>query len=168
MSWTSTAEVPKRADVKAWTDRICDTALAGRSNAERRSLFKSLLKSAWDFSNWLTHSKTSTYYDAEAAFSSVENALSLFASLVIRYTRGVPETCPKCGSYKLAPQRAVGNETPGATWERPACRRCGWVGDPVQVEGKPSRIPSGPRPPVGDCVIPTVPLRRPARRKQKS
>ena len=42
--------------------------MAGQTHEHRGHLFKSMLDSAWNFSNWLTHAKTSRWYDAEAAW----------------------------------------------------------------------------------------------------
>jgi len=44
---------------------------------EPMNLFKTLLKSAWQFANWLTHTKSSDWHDAEAAIAASENAISL-------------------------------------------------------------------------------------------
>lgn len=66
---------------------------------------KTQLESAWTFSNWLTHSKRSKWHDAEVAVSTTENAFSLCTSSVIRHMRGVPETCPACGSHRVARAR---------------------------------------------------------------
>jgi hypothetical protein len=88
LPWTSQQEPPKKADLKAWADHICAVTLTGDSQKYRRQLFKALLESAWEFANWLTHTKSSTWYDAEAAVSVTENALALCISAVIRHVRG--------------------------------------------------------------------------------
>src|SRR6266851_6021525 len=54
MPWNSPQEPPKRADLRAWAEHICNLALAGESHENRRHLFKTLLESAWKFTNWLT------------------------------------------------------------------------------------------------------------------
>src|ERR1700745_4314403 len=72
-------------------------SLAGPSQKDRRHLFETLLDSAWGFSNWLTHSKSSKWHDAEAASSVTENAVALCISAVIQHIRGVPDSCPACG-----------------------------------------------------------------------
>ena len=51
--WAGKDEPPKKADLKAWTDYICGVALAGAAHEDRRHLFKTLLESAWKFTNWL-------------------------------------------------------------------------------------------------------------------
>jgi hypothetical protein len=158
--WTATQEPPKKADLKAWADHICGVVLSGESHKYRRQLFTGLLESAWEFANWLTHTKSSTWYDAEAAASVTENALSLCVSAVIRYIRGVPEQCPVCGSQRLSAQRGYHEDFPDIEWERPTCEKCDWTGEPVPVryEQLPEESPSAP--PDGECIMPTVPLRQ--------
>src|SRR5260370_18967876 len=156
--WTAPENKPKRGDLQAWSDHICNATWAGSSHAERRSLLKSLIKSAWDFSNWLAHSKSSKWHDAEAAVSTVEHALGLYASLVIRHVRRVPETCPACGSHRLSPERGFRTDTLDVPWERPVCDRCGWTGQPVQIDEVPELPEPDRDPPEGECIVPTVPL----------
>jgi hypothetical protein len=161
LPWVSEKDRPKRADFKAWVDHICNVSLAGPSQKDRRHLFKTLLDSAWGFSNWLTHTKSSKWHDAEAASSVTENAVALCISAVIQHIRGVPDACPACGSHRLSPERAFDPNQPDDEWERPTCTRCDWTGEPVKVH----RVPVAPAddnrpPPDGKCVIATVPLRR--------
>lgn len=161
LPWTSEEERPKRADFKAWVEHICNVSLAGPSQKDRRQLFKTLLNSAWAFSNWLTHTKSSKWHDAEAASSTTEHAVSLCISAVVQHIRGVPDACPACGSHRLSPERAYDPDDPDHEWERPTCTKCDWTGEPVPIH----RVPGAPvednrPPPEGECVIPTVPLRR--------
>jgi hypothetical protein len=158
--WVSEKDRPKRADFRAWVDHICSVSLAGPSQKDRRQLFKTLLDSAWGFSNWLTHTKSSKWHDAEAASSTTENAVALCISAVIQHIRGVPDACPACGSHRLSPERAFDPARPDDEWERPTCMRCDWTGEPVKVHRVPVAPSDNSRPsPEGDCVIPTVPLR---------
>ena len=161
LPWIGDGEAPKRADFKGWVDHVCNVAMAGESQKERRRLFKALLTSAWDFSNWLTHTKTSKWNDAEAAVESMSNAVLLAMSALIQHAHGVPEACPACGSHRLAPERGY-DPTDESEWERPTCTKCDWTGAAVRIE----RTPRPPAenddrpPPTGECVIPTVPLRK--------
>ena len=158
--WTSPDEPPKKADLKAWADHICNTTLGGSEHEHRRHLYKTLLESAWTFVNWLTHAKSSHWNDAEAAIAVTENAIALCTSAVIRHIRGVPNRCPSCGSQHLSPERGYRSDPPDVEWERPVCSKCGWTGEPVRIT--PADSPQAARrdPPEGECVIPTVPLRR--------
>lgn len=158
--WNSADQKPKRADLRAWVDHICSITMVGASQKERRHLFKALLDSAWAFTNWLTHSKSSKWHDAEAAYATTENAIGLCTSSVIRYIRGVPEVCPACGSHRLSPERGFHQDLPEMEWERPVCDKCGWTGSPVPIIDVPQPFEQTDRkPPEGDCDIPTVPLR---------
>lgn len=161
MPWSSEQEKPQRANLKVWADHICLVSMPGETHKERRHLFKTLLESAWQFTNWLTHSKSSKWHDAEAAVSATENVISLATSAVIRHLRRVPEVCPSCGSHRLSPERGHHRDDPEDEWERPTCDICDWTGKPVQI----AKVPQPPQendqtPPEGDCVIPTVPLRK--------
>ena len=163
MPWKGAAEgKPKQADFKAWIEHLCSEALAGQSHEHRRHLFKTLLDEAWRFSNWLTHARSSTWFDAEASVATVEHALGFVTSHVIRYLRAVPEACPACGSNRLSPRRGENTAMPGVVWERPECSKCGWTGDPAPVLLEPEAYArdEDPEPPEGECVIPTVPLRK--------
>lgn len=163
MPWTGDGTTkPKQADFKAWVDHICSISLAGETHAERRHLFKTLLDEAWKFSNWLTHAKTSNWYDAEAATTTVEHTLGLAASLIVRHLRRVPEACPACGSNRLSPERGFHSSVPEVEWERPVCDKCGWTGEAVPILAEPEAYaPKNEEraPPEGDCVIQSVPLR---------
>jgi hypothetical protein len=158
---TWTQEPPKKADLKAWADHICSVALPGESHEYRRRLFKTLLENAWTFTNWLTHTKSSNWHDAEAAVAATENAISLCTSAVIRHIRGVPEQCPACGSQRLSPQRGYHQDLPDIEWERPTCDKCGWTGEPVPVSDvlQPHHEFSSTSP-EGDCVVPSTSLRQ--------
>jgi hypothetical protein len=130
-SWAE--DPPKRADFRAWTEIICNTALPGDTHKERRHLMKSLMEGAWTFTNWLTHAKAATWHDAEMAITAVDHVVGLAASLVIRHSREVPEECPKCGSPHLSPEEGRHTGMPELLWERPVCADCGWTGKPVPL-----------------------------------
>ncbi|MGA9137712.1 MAG: hypothetical protein WBZ39_07250 [Methylovirgula sp.] len=162
MPWPSSESKPKSADFKAWVDHICAVSMAGETHEQRRHLFKTLLESTWKFSNWLTHAKSSRWHDAEVAVSTMEHAVSLACSAVVMHMRGVPDTCPVCGSQRLSPQRGTNSNYPDIEWERPTCEKCGWVGAPVPIFATPDSYEAegeDSQPPEGECVIPTVPLR---------
>lgn len=161
LPWERTDEPPKKGDLRGWVDHICGVTMPGPTHEQRRHLFKTLLDSAWKFSNWLTHAKGTRWHDAEAAVSSTDSAIGLATSAVIRHMREVPDECPACGSHRLSPQRGYRDDQPEIQWERPTCDKCGWAGTPIVIERVPAP-PSGECAPSveGRCVVPTVPLRR--------
>ena len=157
--WTDTP--PKRADVRQWAEIICNDLLPGRTNKERRGALKGALESAWSVSNWLTHSKSATWNDADMAHSLTQHASGMAASLLVRELRGVPAECPDCGSPHLAPEQGENTATPGVLWERPRCADCGWTGRPVPIldleDGQSIITREGEN--TDECGVMTVPLR---------
>lgn len=109
--WTETP--PQRANFRAWMEIICNDLLPGETNKERRGALKGALESAWTFSNWLTHSKSATWIDADMAHSLVQHASGMATSAILRELRGVPEECPNCGSPHLEPEQGENTAAPG-------------------------------------------------------
>lgn len=157
--WTETP--PQRANFREWAEIICNAVLPGGTNKERRGAFKSALESAWTFSNWLTHSKSATWVDADMAHSLLQHATGMATSLILRELRGVPSECPTCGSPHLEPEHGENSAAPGVLWERPRCSDCGWTGRPVpildQEDGQPLITREGEE--THECSIMDVPLR---------
>jgi len=129
--WTQTA--PQRANFREWSEIIGNEVFPGDSNKERRGALKGALGSAWTFSNWLTHSKSATWVDAELATSLLQHAVGMATSLVLRALRDVPSACPDCCNPLLQPEHGENPEAPGVLWERPCCRVCGWTGRRVPI-----------------------------------
>jgi hypothetical protein len=150
----------KRSDFRGWTAFIADSLLCGPSHQGRRALLKSTAASAWDFTNWLAHARSSHFQDAEAALAATELTISLFTVVFIRNLRGVPQACPSCGSQRLALQWAQHADATGIIHEWPLCEVCNWTGTAVPFEPKPGEPANRSRGrPAGDCSIATVPLR---------
>jgi hypothetical protein len=157
--WTDTP--PQRANFRAWMEIIGNDLLPGDTNKERRGALKGALESAWTFSNWLTHSKSATWFDADLAHSLIQHASGMATSLILRALRGVPEECPTCGSPHLEPEQGENTAAPGVLWERPRCADCGWAGRPVPIlalkDGQPIITREGKE--SDEHGIMTVPLR---------
>lgn len=124
---------PQRSNFKAWVDWIFDTFLGGADNRERRRLIKTTMKEAWDYVNWLTHSQSGKWMDAEIATNAVSHAIGIATSICVRHLRGVPDQCPACESHRLFPEEGMNPEHPEMIFERPVCSECGWAGEPVLV-----------------------------------
>lgn len=150
----------RKAELKAWMTYFCELALRGESQKARRQLLKAVVESAWDFTNWLTHTKSSTWFDAESAVAATETAIQLFVSAAIRFDRGVPEQCPACGSHRLSPERAHDPDDPALICERATCDKCEWKGEPVLIVSALGSKDEPPSTPPGDCILPSSPLRK--------
>ncbi len=158
--WTDAP--PQRANFRGWAEIICNELLPSETNKERRGALKNGLESAWTFSNWLTHSKSVTWVDAEMAHALTQHAIGMTTSLIIRELRGVPQECPSCGSPHLQPEHGENSNTPDILWERPRCSDCGWTGRPVPIvnlaNGQSIITREGEE--TDECSIMTVPLRK--------
>lgn len=124
---------PQRSNFNAWVDWIFDTFQGGSENRERRRLIKTSLREAWTYVNWLTHSQSGCWLDAEAATHAVSHALGMAVSICTRRLRKVPDECPECGSHRLFPDEGMNDQKPEIVFERPVCEGCGWTGEPVPV-----------------------------------
>ncbi|OIQ42810.1 MAG: hypothetical protein BM560_01105 [Roseobacter sp. MedPE-SWde] len=123
----------QKSNFVGWADLICDELLPSPANRERRRVFKLALKEAWTYVNWLTHSQSGTWIDAEVATTSVSYALGMAINLVMRKLRSVPDQCPQCESGNLSPIEGFDSSNSGVIFERPICDDCGWMGDIVCV-----------------------------------
>lgn len=157
--WTETP--PQRGNFREWSEIICNAVVPGNSNRERRGALKGALDSAWTFSNWLTHAKSSAWLDADMAHTLIQHAIGMATSLILREIRGVPEACPDCGSPDLMPEQGKNTAALGILWERPRCTTCGWAGRPIPIlnseNGRPLITREGEE--THDHSIMTVPLR---------
>jgi hypothetical protein len=159
--WSDDNEPPKQADFKSWISHICGVTLAGENNKSRRQLFKAQSDSAWTYVNWLTHTKSSNWHDAEAAVQATEMVISLCTNASTLFLRKVPNECPACGDHRLTPLRAHNPDNENETWERPFCTQCEWMGPPVKITDDPQPLFSHEGgDPNRECIIPTVPLRK--------
>lgn len=66
----ASAAPPKQSDFVGWAEAIADTALPGPSQKARRQLLKASANATWQFVNWLTHSRSAHFHDAEAALAA--------------------------------------------------------------------------------------------------
>ncbi|MFH8793285.1 hypothetical protein [Streptomyces sp. NPDC017941] len=119
-------EVPKKANVVAWSRIIADTLAAGSSSAKTRSYLKSLAKESWEYTNWLTHAKNATSIDAEFGVQAVSHALEMFTGALIETLRET-QRCDDCGSYATA----------GGV-----CRECDWIDESYEPPEEGPREPS--------------------------
>jgi hypothetical protein len=78
---------------------MCCAFNEGRS----AQVFKTLLESAWTFGNWLTHTKSSKWHDAEAVVSVTENGVTLCISAIILHVRGYPTNAPRADRIDFVP-----------------------------------------------------------------
>ena len=146
----------KSSDFLGWSEVIADASLAGGGQKARRRLLKSSARECWEFVNWLIVARS-----RQSSPRRKTTICRRFApTRQPRYLRGVPDSCPSCGSQRLAPERGSRTTKPDRMYERPVCGACGWAGKPVEIVVEPTvhkrKPPRKPR--AGECSIMSVPL----------
>ena len=117
-------DAPKRADVVGWSELIADHVAHGASAEYIRKYLKTTAKSCWQLVSWLTHTSDATKLDAVAALESTQHVLAMFSAAVFRHVHGVPDRCPRCGSYQIGLR---GDPDHPDTEPVPGCQACGWL-----------------------------------------
>lgn len=95
-------EIPKKSDFKNKSRISFDSMLAGSEYTELRDTMRKLSYSAWDYSNWITHSTSSSIRDASIALNLCTTVVSAFENLLDKINDPLAGLkCKKCGSKNL-------------------------------------------------------------------
>jgi hypothetical protein len=95
-------EITKKSDFKNKSRISFDSLLAGSDHTELRDSMRKLSYSAWDYSNWLTHSTSSSVQDASIALNLCTTVVSAFENLLDKSNDPLAGlNCKKCGSKNL-------------------------------------------------------------------
>ncbi len=115
---------PKRSDVIGWCEVFADHVAHGASAEYVRKYLKAISKSGWQLVNWLTHASGATRADAILALEITHHVLGTFGTAILRYSRGIPDRCPTCGSYKVT----LSSDSEDSRIDPvPCCEACGWI-----------------------------------------
>jgi len=92
----------KKADFKKRSELILKTILLGKRNKDLRKTTKNLAFGAWDLSNTITHSKSTTKHEAGVCLTLCTSFITSMGHLLLNYFDILSdEKCRKCGSKKL-------------------------------------------------------------------
>jgi hypothetical protein len=112
-------ERPKRDAFKAWSAIL----LKSIPHDEIRSYMTTVANKTWDLVVWLQHCADATQADAEIALDATRNFITSYATIRLAADRGLPEKCPRCGSYVLEDASHEGD----SGWvTAKQCVACGW------------------------------------------
>lgn len=124
--WLSDTEsAPKRADFSNWIKIMASMVAPGDSAARIRAYLTETARTGWELVQWLTHTSNATRFDAEIALHAVNQILGTLTYVLIRYERGVPDSCPECSSYRL-----FLDFRPELEADVRLCETCGWEEPP--------------------------------------
>lgn len=130
-------EAPKRSDAVAWCELAADFLARGASAEHVRKYLKAVSKSGWQLVNWLTHAENATAEDANLAVDVTQHIVAAFGRAMFRHSRGVPDRCPQCGSYRVGLRTRTEDEPLSAAL--PACHECDWIEEAVG-QSKPKEV----------------------------
>ena len=95
-------ETIKNADFKNRVELILKTILLGKRNKDLRKTTKNLAFGAWDLSNTITHSKSSTIHEAGVCLTLCTAFITSMEHLLLNYFDFLSgEECKECGSKHL-------------------------------------------------------------------
>jgi hypothetical protein len=129
----SGAVTPKLGDFIHWSELIAESMTP---SGRLRTYLKSLARTTWDLTQWLTHDTDATRADAEIVLGAAENTLVAYTQALLRYRSGAPKRCPECGSYKIhqdfRPEMNI--DPPYVTM----CEACEWEDTPRASDPSPN------------------------------
>lgn len=123
----SEGEPPKRSNFVGWTEIIANHIARGESAQHVRGYLKSVASSGWQLVNWLTHASGASYSDAALAVEVTQHVVGTFGTALFRHSRGIPDRCQNCGSYRIGLWSTDGDDVRAV----PRCRSCGTECPPV-------------------------------------
>lgn len=113
---------PQRSNFIAWCELIANHVARGDSAQYVRGYLKAISRSAWQLVGWLTHASGATQADAVLTVEVTQHVLGTFGTALFRHSRGIPDQCLRCGSYKM------GLWSPNDDVEAvPRCQACGAI-----------------------------------------
>lgn len=145
-------QCPKGSDFVSWADFVADAVAPGERNARLRGYLKGTSKKAWDYVSWLTHAKNAGRRDGDLAVEITAHILSLFEQTIWHAEMNMPDRCPDCDSYRVAPDWQIDEENAQIV-QAQVCSACGWY---EERDPEPLRRPlttEDREPPPGDCIL---------------
>ena len=96
-------EQPQASNFKRKAELFVRFCMAGSDNSDYRSIIKKITEATWDYACKLTHSQSSTYYEASTCVSLIMSLVSTYEN--IRQKQNDPislHQCNNCKSKKLS------------------------------------------------------------------
>lgn len=117
------AEPPKASDFIHWSELIADAIAAGARMNDIRSYLKSIARTTWQLTAWLTHAANAVRYDGLLAVDATYAVLNAYGAALLRYQRPAPDRCPRCKSVRV--HIIYDDEAP--VGPAVACESCGTI-----------------------------------------
>lgn len=121
-------EQPQASNFKRKAELFVKSTLVGSENSDYRSIIKKITEATWDYANKLTHSQTSTYYEASSCVSLIMSLISVYENIKQKESDFVSSyQCPNCKSKQLSVTNAETQNGQVLTKVELRCEECGEV-----------------------------------------
>lgn len=95
-------EQPQASNFKKKAELTVQFYLAGSNNSDYRNIIKKLTEATWDYANKITHSSTTTYYEASTCVSLCISLVCTYENILQKIHDPISQhTCNVCKSKKL-------------------------------------------------------------------
>lgn len=95
-------EQPQASNFKKKSEFAIQFYLNGSDNADYRSIIKKLTEATWDYANKITHSSSTTYYEASTCVSLCISLVGIYENVLQKAYDPISKySCPVCKSKKL-------------------------------------------------------------------
>lgn len=95
-------EQPQSSNFKKKAELTVQFYLAGSNNSDYRSIIKKLTEATWDYANKITHSSTTTYYEASTCVSLCISLVCTYENILQKIHDPISQhKCNVCKSKKL-------------------------------------------------------------------
>ena len=95
-------EQPQASNFKRKSELAIQFYLTGSDNADYRSIIKKLTEATWDYANKITHSSSTTYYEASSCVSLCISLVGVYENVLQKVHDPISQqSCPVCKSRKL-------------------------------------------------------------------
>ena len=121
-------EQPQASNFKKKAELFIQFHLCGSQNAEYRSMIKKITEATWDYACKLTHSRTTSYYEASTCVSLIISLVSTYFNVQSKANDILAEhECCNCRSKQLKITHYKCNDSDEVTDLLVKCDECGEI-----------------------------------------
>ncbi|MBC2458254.1 hypothetical protein [Clostridium beijerinckii] len=127
-------EQPKASDFKRKTELFIQFYLIGSENSDYRSIIRKLTESTWDYACKITHSSSTTFYEASTCVTLCTSLVGVYENIRQKVFDPISQyKCKSCKSKKLKPIDDVATDDGIVVKWFLQCDECGEITE-VNVE----------------------------------
>ena len=119
-------EQPKASDFKHKAEYFVQFYLKGSDNADYRSIIKKITEATWDCANKITHSRSTTYYEASTCVTLCISLVGVYENILQKVFDPLSQYyCSTCKSKKVSIEDDISDENGIVQKLYLHCEECG-------------------------------------------